>query len=301
MSSKLNDNKSKDKIAKAEKELTQLESAYAELAADAALTAGSMAPPPFGTAADVVSLGKSLWTGDWGGALFDVIGLVPIAGDALKAAGKGTKIAKKMKQIKKALTAARTALARQRRALILGRKKAAMKYWNKVKKQGKELYEKAIKKCSKKKCTDKIISQKGPQYKYTPKSGKKGKWIGGDRGNGVWSPKKGSDYDNALKKYNKKHGTNIEGVHYKDGFPDYDNFIYKTSDGTPARVEIPQVGGPKDYSSANKAMREKLGDPDWKPPDDYTWHHKEDGVTMELVPTEIHGSPVSTHSGGTSF
>jgi len=72
------------KIQKAEKELQQLETAYKELAADASLTAASMAPPPFGTAADVVSIGRSLWKGDWGGALLDVVGIIPIVGDAIK-------------------------------------------------------------------------------------------------------------------------------------------------------------------------------------------------------------------------
>ncbi len=43
------------RIQKAEKELQQLGMAYAELATDASLTAASMVPPPFGTAADVVS------------------------------------------------------------------------------------------------------------------------------------------------------------------------------------------------------------------------------------------------------
>jgi hypothetical protein len=65
-------------------ELQQLNQKYGELAADAALAAGGALPPPFGTAADVLSLGKSLWTGDWGGALMDVVGFVPVLGDAAK-------------------------------------------------------------------------------------------------------------------------------------------------------------------------------------------------------------------------
>ncbi|VAW86764.1 hypothetical protein MNBD_GAMMA18-554 [hydrothermal vent metagenome] len=32
--------------------------------------AASMAPPPFGTAADVVSLGRSLWKSDWRAAKY---------------------------------------------------------------------------------------------------------------------------------------------------------------------------------------------------------------------------------------
>lgn len=303
MSSKLDsasDDAARAKIKQAEKELDRLDNAYAELAADAALTAGSMAPPPFGTAADVASLGKSLWMGDWTGALFDVVGLIPVAGDAIKVAGKGAKIANKMKQVKKALKIARTALTRQRKALILGRKRAALEYWAKVKKKGKAAYDEAIKKCSKQTCPEDLASKKGPQYQYTPKSGQRGSWAG-ERGDGDWVPDKGSELDKALKEYNQQHGTNFDRVPYKDGFPDYDNFVYKTTDGTPARVEIPQVGGKKDFVPADKAMREQLGDPKWKRPDGYTWHHKEDGVTMELVPTDLHGFPETGHAGGTSL
>jgi hypothetical protein len=77
VSSRLNQ-ASTDKIAAAEKELAQLESKYAEIAADAGLAAASMLPPPAGTIADAVSLGKSVITGDWGGALLDVVGFVPL-------------------------------------------------------------------------------------------------------------------------------------------------------------------------------------------------------------------------------
>ncbi|MCK5896418.1 MAG: hypothetical protein KAG20_06405 [Cocleimonas sp.] len=107
-----------DTIAKAEKELLQLEAHYKELAADAALTAASMAPPPLGTVADVVSIGKSLWTGDWGGALLDVVGLIPIVGDGIKGAAKGTKIANKMKAVADAISVAKTKLARQKNRLL---------------------------------------------------------------------------------------------------------------------------------------------------------------------------------------
>lgn len=105
------------KIQQAEKELAELESVYTELQADAALTAASMAPPPVGTVADVVSIGKSLWKGDWGGALFDIVGTIPIVGDGIKGMAKGTKIANKMKDVGAALKAARVKLAAKKQAL----------------------------------------------------------------------------------------------------------------------------------------------------------------------------------------
>jgi len=112
-----------EKIAKAEKELKQLEDKYKELAADAALTAASFAPPPFGTVADVVSIGKSVWSGDWGGALLDVVGLIPVVGDTIKGATKGTKIAAKMDEVADAIKAARAKLAKKKNDLINGSKK----------------------------------------------------------------------------------------------------------------------------------------------------------------------------------
>lgn len=255
-----------------------------------------MLPPPWGTAADVVSLGKSLFSGDWGGALLDVVGLIPVAGDSIKAVGKGTKIASKMVEIADALKAVRTTLARQKKALINGRKSAAEAYWKEIREKGRKKYDEAIKNCSTKKCKEqadaKASLEKGPQYQYTPKGGKNGRWEG-ERGDGDWVPDEKSSLGQELQKFNKK------GIPYENGFPNYDDFIYKEN-GISARVEIPQRGGTKDYTPADKAMRELLGDPDWTRPDNYTWHHKQDGVTMELVPTELHGGGKTGHLGGTS-
>jgi hypothetical protein len=105
-------------IKEAEKELAQLDVVYNELLTDAGLTAASMAPPPVGTVADVVSIGRSLSQGDWGGALLDVVGIIPIVGDGIKGASKGTKIAAKMKDVKIALDTARAKLARKKQALM---------------------------------------------------------------------------------------------------------------------------------------------------------------------------------------
>lgn len=294
-------NPTSQQIKEAEKELDQLESAYADIAADAALTAASMAPPPFGTAADVVSIGRSLWTGDWGGALLDTVGLIPVVGDGIKGAGKGTKIAAKMDEVADAIKAAKAALARRKAVAILSnRKAAAQKYWADIKAKGKAEYDEAIKGCSTVACKEAAALRKGPQYNQTPKTGKNGAWVG-ERGDGDWIPSPGSPLDEGLKEFNTKHGTNIDRIVYKDGFPDYGPFVYKTPDGVPARVEIPYKGGRKDAPVADEAMREKLGDPDWQAPENYTWHHMEDGVTMELVPSKVHGSNKSGHAGGTSL
>ncbi|MEL7497429.1 MAG: HNH endonuclease [Planctomycetota bacterium] len=254
-------------------ELQQLNSKYGELAADAALAAGGALPPPFGTAADVVSLGKSVWTGDWGGALMDVVGFVPIVGDA----AKGGKIAKKLNSLRKALDTANATMARTLRQT----KKAAKKYWDDLAKANRKAYEQAIKSCgSNKACREAKAVLKGDQYKRTPKSGKNGKWEG-ERGDGKWVPADGST-----------------PVEYKNGFPDY-------GPHSKADVEIPMRGDHyHDFNNADAAMRDKLGDPDWQRPDDMTWHHKEDGVTMQLVPKSVHGTgggATTPHLGGASM
>jgi len=55
----------------------------------------------------------------------------------------------------------------------------------------------------------------------------------------------------------------------------------------------------KDFSSARQAMAEKLGLNEFEEPRHWTWHHREDGMTMQLVPTELHNN--MPHTGGVSI
>lgn len=54
-----------------------------------------------------------------------------------------------------------------------------------------------------------------------------------------------------------------------------------------------------DFSAARSAMADKLGVKDWKEPKGYTWHHHQDGITMELVPSALHNNV--PHTGGASL
>ncbi|MEJ6404350.1 HNH endonuclease [Yoonia sp. 2307UL14-13] len=115
-----------------------------------------------------------------------------------------------------------------------------------------------------------------------------GQWLDKDgnpaeRGDGVWHPNGGTD-------------TPIE---YKNGFPDFSG----VSEGS---VEIPMRGNrlknPEtgDFGLAERAYKEKYGEmPDGYYDGDFTWHHKEDGATMELVPFDIHDN--NKHTGGVSL
>jgi hypothetical protein len=290
------------RLAEAGNDLAKLDDAYKELAANAALTGASMLPFPAGTAADIVSFGRSLWGRDWGGALFDAVGIVPVLGDAIKGVGKGAKLANRLEDLEAAIKTARAALARQRAALILGRQKAAARYWNKIRTEGRAAYEKAIRNCSTQECAENLARLKGPQYQYTPRSGDNGYWIG-ERGDGVFVAKPGSRLDQALQEFNSKQvpPTRFDRLPYKNGVPDYTDFIFHAPGKPPARVEILQRGGKADFEPADDAYRDLIGNPKWERPGGYTWHHGPDGATMELVPTKLHGFPESSHAGGSSL
>ena len=59
-------------------------------------------------------------------------------------------------------------------------------------------------------------------------------------------------------------------------------------------VEVTGLNGEHGHDSgkANKAVGYK------ETPDGYTWHHHEDGKTMELVPKDLHDA--IKHTGGAS-
>lgn len=253
-------------------ELGQLQKKYGELALDASLAAGGALPPPFGTAADLVSLGKSLYTGDWGGALLDVVGFIPLAGDAAKAG----KIANKLNDLRRAIDTATAGLNRS----FQRTKEIAAKYWDDIAKKNRAEYENAIKKCTTQECRQQAALLKGPQYANTPKDGPKGKWQG-ERGDGTWVPVDGSP-----------------PIEYKNGFPDYSPFSLGDFD-------IPMRGDwHHDFDAATRAMREKLGDPNWELPDHLTWHHHENGTTMQLIPKSVHatgGGASTPHMGGAAL
>ncbi len=73
-----------------------------------------------------------------------------------------------------------------------------------------------------------------------------------------------------------------------DGYPDFSPY-------SEATVKVDGLKGsiPPDDSLANKAVGLS------STPDGYTWHHVEDGETMQLVPTDIHSE--FPHTGGASI
>jgi hypothetical protein len=79
----------------------------------------------------------------------------------------------------------------------------------------------------------------------------------------------------------------ITGISFKNGFPDFSGVATHT-------VQIEQTGkNAVDFARANKAAGLS------KTPEGYTWHHVEDGSTMQLVPSDIHGA--TGHTGGAAL
>jgi DNase/tRNase domain of colicin-like bacteriocin len=306
MSSQFPPGSSQADYNRAQADLDRLESAYQELAVDTGLAAAGWAPPPWGTAADIASLGKSLFKRDWGGAVWDGIGLIPIAGDAAKAG----KLGRKAKAIEAAINAARIKLVRQAAHRMAARRAAAKDYWRKVIAEGRKRFDEAIKSCSTQACKEKKVGLIGEHYKKTPVGGPgKGRWEGGIRGDGRFTPDPASSLGKELKKFSgnpalNPSGRTLDSIPYKDGHPDYSDFVVPAGAGKKAQVEIIQAGNHTgDFTAANDALKQATGKTKLQLEKvlgtKLTWHHKEDGVTMQLVPERVHGATAgSGHTGG---
>lgn len=264
-------------IRRAGSELKDLASKYGEFATDVALAAGGVLPPPAGTAVDAASLARSVSKGDWWGAVFDVVGFVPLAGDAIK----GGRVAWKLRDLGRVVDELTVGLART----FSKTEDAAKAFW--ASKRNMRAYREALEACDgTRKCLDAAALSKGDQYKKTPKSGPKGQWQPDNgRGDGEWVPTPGSELAEAIKPKTS--------VTYENGFPKFDDF-------SQGQVKIPQTGNHgADFRLSDELYRKQIDDPDWTRPDGMTWHHKEDGTTMQLVPSAVNGN--AGHYGGASL
>ncbi|MBD2325999.1 HNH endonuclease [Alkalinema sp. FACHB-956] len=99
--------------------------------------------------------------------------------------------------------------------------------------------------------------------------------------------------------------TQGSGVPFKKGFPDF-------SAWEKGKISLPNMTGKKaDFREADKLFAEqqgwlfKNGTPNgaasarFRQQNQLTWHHVEDGQTMQLVPTALHGN--TPHLGGASL
>jgi len=128
-----------------------------------------------------------------------------------------------------------------------------------------------------------------PRATETPTTDVGGMW-GGERGNSEWF----SDMPevNAV--------TNYEPIPFRNGYPDFS----KWSRG---RVIIQDMSGVDhvDFAQADRIFAQQHGFANqtavanWRSAQQLTWHHVEDGETMILVPSALHGNV--PHVGGASL
>lgn len=98
--------------------------------------------------------------------------------------------------------------------------------------------------------------------------------------------------------------TNGEAIPFSNGRPNFSKWVK-------GEVEINVIGdNNKDFGAADKAFAiqqnwlKKNGQPNASDSERYrksnklTWHHNEDGMTMQLVPTDLHAN--IPHEGGAS-
>lgn len=256
-------------ILKLEKELAGLvRSKEWEIAKSAVDAAGVVDPTPI---SDGISTVMSLAEGDFIGAGLSALSIVPYLGDAVAKTAKGARALRKLKQLTEAIS---------------GVTKRLDQLWDKL--------------ARRREAARRVREARRQSVGSVQECAAKGKW-----GEGVQLPTTG--------KWNppnsKGHGTwtSDDGkysIEYKEGFPDFSTA--KGPPGTPimkGKVEIEMKGNhTTDFTAADEAMR-KIHGQDWKRPGNYTWHHHEDGVTMELVRKDVHNKASSgaAHTGGASI
>jgi Domain of unknown function (DUF4150)/DNase/tRNase domain of colicin-like bacteriocin len=88
----------------------------------------------------------------------------------------------------------------------------------------------------------------------------------------------------------------LVNVTYKNGYPDFSPYKYDGDLGE-SEVKIDMTGNNNaDFKQANQQAGFGPGANDH--PDGYTWHHNEDGTTMQLIQSDVHDA--APHTGGAS-
>ena len=77
----------------------------------------------------------------------------------------------------------------------------------------------------------------------------------------------------------------------RNGYPDFSSY----SKETVKTIKLTGNHG-KDVRTVEKILKRR--NPKWKKRPRYTWHHHQDGKTMQYVPTDLHSA--IPHSGGAS-
>nr|WP_297382682.1 HNH endonuclease [uncultured Roseateles sp.] len=278
--------RNKGEIASLEGKLKDLTSSKEwEIAQAGVDAAGVVDPTPI---SDGISAVMSVAKGDWIGAGLSAVSMIPYLGDAVAKTAKGARAIKKLKELTESISD------------VMKRLDALKKNPFKSKKDAAEAVRNARKKaedaCAGCKPHEKYGVHGLPQSK-PPKQ----EWRNGTPGDGTFvrqTPK------GELQ------------VPYENGYPNYDKATLGGKPVVASNVEIPHMNGSQgpdgaDFKAAAEEMRKSSGNKHWpganatdsqagqSVPDGYTWHHKEDGVTMQLIPKEAHTGV--SHTGGASI
>jgi hypothetical protein len=264
----------------------QLEEELKGVALDAI---GIVDPTPI---SDAIGLARSAAQGDWIGAGLSLISMLPYAGDAIGKTAKGARAAKRILELRKRI-ADNAIRARQILTNALKKDAAAIRA-RRAADKGKKIEDSIIEGCP----------VGGNRFgTQSPKEG----WVNGERGHGDWDPRKSGLNQEKIAKIESITGG--KPVRFEEGYPQFSEYTYKarSPDGATvdAKVEIelsPTGDRQADFNRARQAMKEKLGVDDFHEddlPGKWTWHHKEDGTTLELIPSELHNNV--PHAGGVSL
>lgn len=245
---------------------------YLDLTQSALDIAGIADPTPI---SDGLSALMSLGRGDFLGAGLSLVSMVPYAGDALAKTSKGARLAAKIAKLEKQISGARAAVIAAKSTLAdtkVAQKAAA------ALRKARSTAAKARIAAKRKKCaTCKITTNP-----YGTRLPADGKWSNGSKGNGNWTPDPASDRAKGINEI-----TGGKPVKYKDGYPDFSEYSEHT-------VKIDMKGN--HGSDFTKANQEAGLD---STPKGMTWHHHQDGTTMQLVPQKLHNN--APHTGGNSI
>ncbi|CAM2064450.1 HNH endonuclease [Sulfidibacter corallicola] len=250
-------------LSNARNYMRQLDQEIKDLLIDAGLDIAGIADPT--PISDAISAFRSAMRGDWIGAGLSAISMIPYAGDAIGKTAKGARLMKQINKLKKRLETAQS----HYKQVYERTRKALEKRIAKAKRQRKK---------AKKKGNDNCTDCDGKPSNRLPKT--KGKWVEGTPGNGKWMPDKNTPEGKKILAV-----TGGEPIPYKDGYPDFSKWSKES-------VPIEMTGdNTLDFAQANMAA-------DFPDTTGHTWHHHQDGTTMQLIPSDLHNN--MPHSGGAS-
>lgn len=287
-------------VAAAQRGLDDATQAWIDAGVEAGLLVASSIPG-VGWAADSVSLARSAAAGDIAGVVMDAIGFIPFGGDAIKGFFRGRRIKRALAAADEAMAAARTGVSRAQE--FARRRMAASRYWGAIKRRRDEIKD-AYKNCKTEACKE-ARKRELEQTTRLP-SRQQGEWKNADGspalpGEGVFVPKEGTRLHDAL----SEHQQPVTGVPFKDGQPDLSGFPpsgrgNSAPGGGPYTVEIEQSLTGDRSADATEAWRQRAEDfPGTNNPERGVWHHTGDGVTMQYVDSQVHGS--LAHQGGVAM